>query len=394
MDFNSIKTIPDLFYQSTSRYSKRNSLSFVHEKPFTYTEVYRNSNYVSSLLKDDGFKIGQKVAILSENSPFWGMIYFGISITGGIMVPILPDFQKNEVENILDHAEVSHVFVSAKQYTKVADLNNKYNIVQIDDIFKDLSVEASTDAIPAPQNLPVENDLGCIIYTSGTTGTSKGVMLSHKNIISNVLDCKHIPPLRSHDRALSVLPLAHTYECTLGLLVPFLRGAAIYYLTKPPSTSVLLPALKKVRPGMMLTVPLLMEKIYSGIKTTKVDKNKFLSFLYKRSFTRRLANILIGISLKKTFGGRLNFYGIGGAPLSEETERFLRQARFPYAIGYGLTETAPLLAGDNAKDTKFRATGRFLKHIEYKLDHSQGTDGSGELLVRGPNIMIGYYKEL
>ncbi len=394
MDYSRIKTIPDLFYECTARYSKRDSLSFSDETPLTYQDVYNRVTLLSKKLRDEGFEPGNKAAILSENSPSWVLSYFSITCSGGVIVPILPDFQQKEVENILTHAEISCIFVSRKQLPKLKNVENKYKVFIIDELFQGIDFSNLTPASDLHSEISVSrDDLACIIYTSGTTGSSKGVMLSHKNIISNVLGSRHIPPLRNHDRALSVLPLAHTYEGTLGLYVPFLRGCTIFYIKKPPSTSVLLPALKKIKPGMILTVPLLMEKIYTGIKTTKIQKSSLLSSMYNGKFTRLLANRLIGISLKKTFGGRLRFYGIGGAPLSEETEIFLRQAKFPYAIGYGLSETAPLLAGDNARNTRFRATGRFLKEVEHKIDFSKGKEGNGEIMVRGPNIMMGYYKD-
>lgn len=393
MDFTAIQVIPDLFLASVGRYSKRDSLSFFEETPFTYQNVRDRVLFYARELREQGIKKGDRVAVLSENSPLWGIVYFAVSMTGAVAVPILPDFQAKEVTNILEHAEASAVFVSQKNRPKVNGMEGKITITVMEEL-KDVPpgdrVKETQEDLKAPVT---PDDLACIIYTSGTTGTPKGVMLTHKNIVSNVLAARHIPPLRSHDNALSVLPLAHTYECTLGFLIPFLMGTTIYYLRKPPSTSVLLPALKKVRPGMMLTVPLLMEKIYGGIKSTKIQKSALLSGLYKTPGGRRAANFLIGLGLKKTFGGKLRFYGIGGAPLSEETEIFLRQARFPYAIGYGLTETSPLLAGDNAKNTRFRSTGRFLKDISYKIDMSMGSDGQGELLVKGPNIMKGYYKE-
>ena len=394
MNYSKIKTIPDFFYECTARYSKRDSLSFSDETPLTYKDVFNRVTFLSNKLKQDGLKTGDKVAILSENSPSWVIAYFSISCAGGVIVPILPDFHQKEVVNILEHAEVSRIYISKKHLPKIKDVENKYKVMILEEIFQNEDFSSIKDEpLEERETSAKPEDLALIIYTSGTTGSSKGVMLSHRNIISNVFGSKHIPPLRHYDRALSVLPLAHTYEGTLGLYVPFLRGTTIFYLKKPPSTSVLLPALKKIRPGMMLTVPLLMEKIYTGIKTTKIQKSRLLSSMYKKGFTRFIANRLIGISLKKTFGGKLRFYGIGGAPLSEETEIFLKQAKFPYAIGYGLTETSPLLAGDNAKNTKFRSTGRFLSEVEHKLDLTKGKDGNGEILVRGPNIMMGYYKD-
>lgn len=391
MDFTTINVIPDIFFKATLRYSKRDSLSFFDETPLTYQDVRDRALALARMLREAGIGPEDRVAILSENSPFWGVAYFAVSLLGAVAVPVLPDFQENEAVNILRHSGASAAFVSARNRPKLKSLEGVIPLYTLEEGSLPGREAAQTDPSDLPEIRP--EDLATIIYTSGTTGSPKGVMLTHGNIISNVLAARHIPPLRAHDKALSVLPLAHTYECTLGFLIPFLLGTTIFYLRKPPSTSVLLPAFRKIRPGMMLTVPLLMEKIYSGIKSTKIKKSPLLSFLYRTSPGRRLANLLIGIGLKKTFGGKMRFYGIGGAPLSEETERFLRQARFPYAIGYGLTETSPLLAGDNARYTRFRATGRFLEGIEYRIEPSEGDSEAGELVVRGPNVMKGYYLE-
>jgi len=228
-----------------------------------------------------------------------------------------------------------------------------------------------------------------LVYTSGTTGLSKGVMLSHRNILSNAFGCRSIIILHRTDRLLSILPLAHTYEFTIGFVIPLLSGSHIHYLDRPPSATVLLPALKAVRPTIMLSVPLVIEKIYrSNIKPTLEGMKLYSSPVFKPLLIR-----FAGIKLRKTFGGRIRFFGVGGAPLSSDVEDFLKKAGFPYAIGYGLTESSPLLAGCPPSRTFLHSTGPALKGVEIRIaDPSAGT-GAGEIQAKGANIFKGYFKD-
>lgn len=250
-----------------------------------------------------------------------------------------------------------------------------------------------------PSSLPVksyevaEEDLASIIYTSGTTGRSKGVMLTHKNISFNALKGRKIQWIDENDRFLSVLPLSHTYENTLGLILPMLCGSCVYYLRKPPTPAVLLPALAEVRPTMMLTVPLIIEKIYFNKILPAFRDNLIIKLLYKVPFLRKILNKAAGKKLVKTFGGELKFYGIGGAKLNRTVERFLIEAKFPYAIGYGLTETSPLLAGTNPELSVFESTGPAIEGVELKINNPDPKTGEGEIWAKGPNVMKGYYKE-
>ncbi|NLA93457.1 MAG: long-chain fatty acid--CoA ligase, partial [Spirochaetales bacterium] len=233
-----------------------------------------------------------------------------------------------------------------------------------------------------------EDELASIIYTSGTTGEPKGVMLSNKNLTSNAAaSVRQFFRVRKGMQFLSILPLAHTYEFTIGFLLPLLCGCHIHYLNRPPSPSVLLPAMKRVRPHVMLSVPLLIERIYKNSVLAKIEKSERLSKLYKRPLFRVFINRMVGRQLRSTFGGRLKFFGVGGAPLEYECEKFLKEARFPYAIGYGLTETSPLLAGAGPKQTKVGTIGYPLKGVSLKM----GEDG--EILAKGPNVMVGYYNQ-
>ena len=248
-------------------------------------------------------------------------------------------------------------------------------------------------ALPAKEYDVKEDDLASIIYTSGTTGRSKGVMLTHRNISFNALKGRKIQSMDENDRFLSVLPLSHTYENTLGLILPMLCGACVHYLRKPPTPSVLLPALEIVKPTIMLTVPLIIEKVYYNKILPAFTEKWIMRVLYKLSFIRKKLNLIAGKKLFKTFGGKLRFFGIGGAKLNKNVEKFLREAKFPYAIGYGLTETSPLLAGANPVNTVFESTGPAIEGIELKIHNPDNKTGEGEIWARGATVMKGYYKE-
>jgi long-chain acyl-CoA synthetase len=238
-----------------------------------------------------------------------------------------------------------------------------------------------------------EDDIASIIYTSGTTGHSKGVMLTHKNIAWNAFASSKIPDFNSNDRMLSILPLAHVYECTLGLVIPIMCGSSVYYVKKPPTTAVLLPALEMVKPTAMLTVPLIIEKMYKTRIIPEIKKRFLIRLIYKFPVIRKRIHKIAGTKLMETFGGAMKFFGIGGSALSPEVERFLREAEFPYAIGYGLTETSPLIAGTNAEKTRFRSTGPIIPGLEVRIENQDSKTGIGEIVVRGPSIMKGYYRD-
>jgi long-chain acyl-CoA synthetase len=231
------------------------------------------------------------------------------------------------------------------------------------------------------------------MYTSGTTGHSKGVMLTHSNIVSDAFALLQIVPVEKDDRFLSVLPLSHTYECTLGLVTPLMVGACVYYMQKPPTAAVLLPALEKVRPTVMLSVPLIIEKIYKAKIYQELTRTPLLRRLYGVPLVRKALHRIAGRKLLRTFGGKLRIFAIGGAPLAADVELFLREARFPYAIGYGLTETAPLIAGTHPSNTRYRSTGPALPGTQIRIADPQKETGEGEIQVKGPTVMRGYYKD-
>ncbi len=392
---NDVKTLRDLLHFSLVRFSENKAVGFARKSMLNYKQFGTLVYQTGMALYNDNIRKGDKVIILSENNPSWGIAHFAITNMGAVAVPILPDFNKSEIENIFRHSEAKAVFYSKKLLQNIpfeklpADII-KYEIETLDQLQEQNEQTPVSDPFSAPLE---ENELATIIYTSGTTGTSKGVMLTHKNLVFQARNLSTIQPLVPGDRFLSVLPLAHTYECTLGLLFPIFNGASIYYLEKPPTASVLLPILNEVKPTLMLTVPLIIEKIFKLRIQPKLTKTPVIKSLYKNAFFRKRLHAMAGKKLKTLFGGELKFFGIGGAPLAPEVEKFLRDAKFPYAIGYGLTETSPLLAGAHPSATRYRSTGPAMEGVELKIINPDSGTGEGEIVARGENIMAGYYKD-
>jgi len=389
--------LPNLLSETVSLHGNRPALTFVGEDPMTYNELQKKVNAVMAFLEKQGVKHGDRVALLSSNMPNWGVSFFAIASMGAVVVPILPDFSKEEVENVLEHSEAKAIFVSQSLIKKANLEKSKIEIViKIEDFTitnSGVNDKIDFDAVATKEYIVAEDDLVSIIYTSGTTGKSKGVMLSHKNISFNASASRKIQEINSEDRFLSVLPLSHTYENTIGFLLPLICGASIHYISKPPTPAVLLPALKQVRPTLMLTVPLIIEKIYKSKVQPAFTEKWATRTLYSVPFLRKKFNALAGKKLMRTFGGELKFFGIGGAKLNKAVEKFLIEAKFPYAVGYGLTETAPLLAGMAPFKSKLQSTGPALEGVTLKIDNPGKLTGEGEIWAKGPNVMKGYYKE-
>jgi len=390
-------TFPALLKRSADRFSQRPAVAFVADTPITYHDFYERVLAVTAMLEKMGIKTNDKVAILSANMPNWGVAYFAITYMGAVVVPLLPDFSEQEIKNVLEHSEAKAMFVSRALISKVEKLNNNSlkARVHIEDfsVCKGRKVMFKLGNKPANNYMVTENMMAAIIYTSGTTGKSKGVMLTHKNICSNAVASRSVQEITPEDRFLSILPLSHTYENTIGFVLPFISGSSVYYLRKLPTPAVLLPALELVKPTLMLSVPLIIEKIYRSKILPAFNDKKIAKLLYQKPFFRKMLNRMAGKKLKAMFGGHLKFFGIGGAKLDKEVEAFLLEAKFPYAIGYGLTETSPLLAGVNPKQTKLQTTGPVLEGVTLKINNPNQETGEGEIWAKGPNVMIGYYKE-
>ncbi len=384
-----LNTLYEILHESVKNFSERIAFSLWKGNSYTFKQVGEKVAEVQEMLRSAGLKKGDKVVLLSSNMPNWGICYFAITTGGYTVVPVLPDMTSADLDRIVEHSESKAMCVSDKLFTKISsEVSSKLNIIIRT---KNLTVLSQNVKAEGELTVPQPEDLAALIYTSGTTSAPKGVMLTHYNLASQMWLIDPLYLVREDDIFLSILPMAHTYECTIGLILAFHHGAHVVYLDKAPTVSVLLPALKDVRPTVMLTVPLIIEKIYNGKVKKQFTSNAFMRALYGVGFIRRYLHRIAGKKLAKTFGGRLRFFGIGGAKLDAEVERFLLEAKFVYDIGYGLTETAPLIAGAVDDMVRLGSTGPVLKGIEYRLENVN-EEGIGELLVKSPSQMLGYYK--
>ncbi|MFO7897326.1 MAG: AMP-binding protein [Candidatus Cloacimonadales bacterium] len=409
-------TLKEVLIRSNKLYAAQKSLSWIDEQPMRFNQFYQQVCEIQKALSEQGVGYGDKVALLSENQPNWGIVYFAVTAMGAVIVPILPDFKDHEVHHILRHSESKAIFVSQKQFPKIEEFDiDLLNLRILLDDFSIIPPETTIGKLKQVINRKAqpfmelkgkalemtgfrasevqEDDIACIIYTSGTTGHSKGVVLTHKNIVSNAVGMADFYQVDSDDIYVSILPLSHTYECTTGLVLAIMHGATVYYLRKPPTARVLLPAMQKVKPTIMVSVPLIMEKIYKSKIKPALTSNAFNRTLFKIPPIRKILHRIAGKKLYKSFGGKLNFFGIGGALLSDEVEQFLLDAKFPYAIGYGLTETSPLIAGCGAFRTKLRSTGWASPGVKIRIADADPTTGEGQIEVQGPNVMVGYFKD-
>jgi len=399
-------TLTELLNTSVERYSDYPFVSYTDTEAYTYADFSRYVGLLRSELRGMGISKGDRVALVGENSPHWGICYFAVTTLGAVAVPVLSDFHEEEIGSIVEHSDAKALLTSRKLLRKVSSLINGERLaMRIDDFTligpegaegeKLLDISNSEDSAELsriPEEVD-EEDPAVIIYTSGTTGDPKGVMLRHKSLAHNALVTTEIPrKLQPGDRLVSLLPLAHTYECTIGFLTPMLLGCRIFYLRKPPSPTILLPALEKVKPQVVISVPLLMEKIYRNLIAPKFRRSGFLTLLMRIPPIRKTVHRFAGGKLKKTFGGKLKYFIIGGAALAEDVETFLREAKFPLAMGYGLTETSPLIAGSTEEYAKPYTIGPTVSGVTVKIDSPNPETEPGEILVKGPNVMRGYYK--
>ncbi len=419
------KTIPrftmkDLVDATAKKFTDRLALKgYRQDDGLTYGQLQEHVRKISTQLIGLGVQAGDRVALLSESNTGWMRSYLGITGIRAVAVPILPDFPSQDVVKILTHCEAKGIIVNARNFEKclpwLQDDPSRF-LIRIEDLFsipsfviaslknkEDFLKAPGCDIIHAPfgkdaqarldERIPLEEDVASLIYTSGTTGTPKGVLLSHRNLLWNAdVSTDIFVKLKPGMRTLSILPLSHVYEFTTGQLLPLMLGMEIHYLGKTPAASILMPALKEVRPHVLMSVPLLIEKVYRSAVAPNLEPGSRLGRLARNPLTRRIIYRLIGKKLRANFGGSLIFFGIGGAPLDQSVEEFLHKAGFPYGIGYGLTETSPLIAGCGPKQHVLKHIGRLVPHVDVRLADKNPETGVGEIQVHGPNVMLGYYK--
>lgn len=395
-------TLSDYFNYSISAFADNKAYSIIKGESLTFKEFGERVKNLVRTFDENGFKEGEKIALLGGSMPNWPVAYMAATTSSRIIVPLLPDFTAFEIANILEHSECKAIIISKRLIYKLSDtMRERLEFIICLDTLEILKVPSdnnleNTDLVgPKPVKVnhrdPQPDDIASIIYTSGTSGQSKGVILTHKNIVSNLKMIYKLYPVDQNDVFLSILPLSHAYECTIGMLYPMTEGSSVYYLDGAPTPSLLMPALKSVRPSIMLSVPLIVEKIYKNKVRPMFTKNWPMQLVYSIGPIRRLLHMLAGKKLVEMFGGRLRFFGIGGAKLDASVERFLKDAKFPYAIGYGLTECSPLLAGAVGK-FPLQTTGPILKDMQVRIADANN-NGIGEIQVKGDNVMQGYYKD-
>ena len=390
---NYVTTLAKLFEYATDNFAGRPLSRFVDGgQEYTYDSFKHKCLELSQRFNRFGISAGDKVAILSNNMPNWTVAMFSCVPFGRVTVPILPDSSESEVTNILTHSECKAIFIAKKMLGKLNDaIKEKMTLVIDIETFSLIKKDDQAFTCEGHSAEPQADDLASIIYTSGTSGKAKGVMLSHRNFCQNIIAAYHAQKAGKKDRWLSILPMSHTYEMAFSVLYPIYVGGCVNYIQKPPTPTVLIKAMKDVKPTIMCSVPLIIEKIYKNSVVPAIEKSKTLTWLKKN--IPGLLYWLVGRRLYKNFGGKLKFFGIGGSKLDPTVEEFLNKARFPYAIGYGLTETAPLITNACVGKTVVGSIGVPAYNVEVKLQNVNPETGEGEIIAKGDNVMLGYYRD-
>jgi long-chain acyl-CoA synthetase len=407
-------TIKCLLERTFEKYGSLPSIAFFEEQPIVYLQLKQQVQDMAGALAARDIKKGDRVAIMGENCPNWVSAYLAITSMGAVAVPILTGFPDTDTRHILRNSEAQGIFIEAKQRQKlegmddstlkfICDLEN----LQYEDLhkhrpgliektlalFKRGRGRSAGDTEPQAEIPgPEPEDLAVIIYTSGTTGHSKGVMLSHRNIVFDVVNGIERFPINANDRFLSILPLAHTFEATGGMLCPIAIGASIYYMRGLPTPQKLLAAMDAVKPTAVLTVPLVVDKIFRKKILPQIQGKLIINKLYPMAFFRKKLHKVAGRKLVQSFGNKLRFFMFGGASLNEDVEVFLRDAGISYSTGYGMTETAPIMTINPFGQVRVGSCGKPIPGIEMSIHEPDPQNGIGEIIVRGPIVMSGYYK--
>ncbi|MDR3629787.1 MAG: AMP-binding protein [Desulfocapsaceae bacterium] len=405
-------TLNAIMDSSCSKFSDLPAVGMAMEKALTYKEFHDRVFALASRMHREGIKKGDHIAILAENSQNWGMAYFAIIRLGAVAVPVLPDFPEVDVHYVLNEMKVKAIFITQRQIEKIYELKNVLagKIITLDDysgIEGVVKVQQFSEYLRGAlttmqdQRQPVEfaevaeDDLASILYTSGTSGYSKAVMLTHKNLASNACAASSLAAIKPGDVFLSILPMSHTYEFTCGFILPLIKGCRIAYAGQTPTPAILQKLCQHEKPFAIFAVPLVFEKIYKKRILPQIEKSWMLSLVCRTGIGRRLVYRRIGAKLLEFFGGNLKLMGIGGAALNPEVENFLHQAGFPYLVGYGLTEAAPLLSGGPAGDASIAcgSAGKIIPGVQVRIIDPDPATGIGEILASGPNITRGYYND-
>ncbi|MFZ4520546.1 MAG: AMP-binding protein [Bacteroidales bacterium] len=369
---------------------------------FTYKQIGERILRIHALFKETGIQRGDQVALLGKNSAHWCMVYLATVTYGAVIVPILPDFKPADIQYIVNHSDSLLLYAEESIFKELDQeamplLKHIFKVQDDSVLFSRTALEntpqpaaaVSKDAITFPPSHP--DDIAVISYTSGTTGFSKGVVLQHKSLLGNILYAHRNMPLNPRDKILSFLPLAHTYGCAFEFLFPFTLGCDITFLTKTPSPKIIMQAFQEIRPALILSVPLVIEKIYKS-QILPALRSPAVNIMMRIPVLNILVYKKIREKMVEVFGGNFRELVIGGAPFNAQAERFFRKMNFPFTVGYGMTECGPLISYASWKTTRVGASGRAVDELEVRIDSPDPYHHSGEILMRGNHVMLGYYK--
>ncbi len=366
---------------------------------YSYAQVAEKIIYLHQLFEAAGIAPGDKVSLLGRNSSTWGIAYLATISYGAVIVPILPDFKAKDVHHIINHSESKLLFVAESLFEPLdlKEMRDLKNVVSLTD-FTVIAGHSDLNMMPVAVardsfKLPVVGNekLAVISYTSGTTGNTKGVMISHNNLAANIVYANNNMPLEPGDSIVSFLPLAHAYGCAFEFLWPFTLGCHITFLTKVPAPAVVLGAFKEIRPRLVLSVPLVIEKIYKK-QILPVIHKPAMKIILRIPGLKNVIHKKIRQKLVDSFGGNFHEVVIGGAALNPEVEVFFKKIGFPFSIGYGMTECGPLISYANWDKARLGSAGKIVDTMEVTIDSPDPFSVEGEILVRGENVMPGYYR--
>jgi long-chain acyl-CoA synthetase len=375
---------------------------------FTYQEVAENILRIHAMYKEIGVQRGDKVSLVGKNSARWCIVYLATVTYGAVIVPILPDFKPDDIQNIIIHSDSVLLFssdtifesfnpVKVTNLKGIISLNSFDSLLGTSEVFENAMEQFKTtdfssltpDQFVQPE---VSNaELAVISYTSGTTGHSKGVMLNHNSLAANIRFAQDNMPLNAGDPIVSFLPLAHAYGCAFEFLFPFSIGCSITILTKTPSPQIIMQAFQEIRPALILSVPLVIEKIYKKQLLPVIEKPT-MKFLLKVPLINLLLYKKIRDKLMRVFGGKFSEIVAGGAAFNHDAEKFFRKIKFPFTVGYGMTECGPLISYASSRITRLGSAGKSVDTLEVKIASPDPEKTVGEIVLKGENVMLGYYK--
>ena len=379
---------------------------------YTYGELAEQIARLHTTFRLLGIKEGDKIALCGRNCSNWGVLFLATATYKAVTVSILPDFTAEGVHALVNHSEAKLLYTGPNVLKKidVKEMPTLSAVILMDDFSMQSAANediekayTQVDAAFAEDfpngfkqtdlNYPTDNidELALLNYTSGSTGNPKGVMLTHKNLSGNIDFAVKEIPHKPGDKVLSMLPIAHMFGLMFEFLYQVCDGAEVYFLTKAPTPTTLMKAFAQVHPFMILTVPLVIEKIIKG-KVLPIIKKPVMKVLWNTPGIKCLLHKKVRNTLLQAFGGELRFLIIGGAALNEEVEKCMHDMHFPYCVGYGMTECAPLITYENWKKYLYRSCGKGIVGMELRVDSEDQTKKEGELQVRGVNVMTGYYK--